>query len=77
MGHIGHEKDEVCLEVKSTELYKDYVNYCDVHLMCQAETMNSFGRQMHDRLNFESRRRSVGIHYIVYCDKDNRFNVKR
>jgi len=74
--HIGHEKDEVRLELRSVDLYKDYVNYCDVHLMCQAETMNAFGRQMHDRLNFESRRRSVGVHYIVYCDKGNRFNVK-
>jgi len=74
--HIGHDSEEVRLEIKSTDLYRDYVTYCDVHLMCQAETMNSFGRQMHDRLNFESRRRSAGIHYIVYCDIDNRFNVK-
>jgi len=74
--HVGHESDEVCLDIKSADLYRDYVDYCENRLQCDAETLNSFGRQMHDRLNFESKRRSVGIYYRVYCDKDNRFNVK-
>ena len=73
--HVGHDKDEVCLDIKSAILYKDYADYCTHKLECQPETMNAFGRQMHDRLNFESKRKAQGVHYRVYCNKDNRFNV--
>lgn len=73
--HIGHEKEEICLEMRSADLYADYADYCLKRLGCQPETSNSFGRQMHDRLNFESKRKAVGIYYRVYCDKSNRFNV--
>lgn len=73
--HIGHDEDEVCLDIRSQDLYADYADYCLKRLGCQPDTSNSFGRQMHDRLNFESRRKAVGIYYRVYCDKSNRFNV--
>ena len=75
--HVGHDEDEVCLDIRSVELYSDYSRYCENNIMCQPETMNSFGRQMHDRLHFESRRKTQGVFYRVYCDKDNRFNVNR
>ena len=67
---------EICLDIRSTDLYKDYADYCGHKLQCQAETFNSFGRQMHDRLNFESHRRAAGIYYRVYCDSNNRFNIQ-
>ena len=73
--HVGHDDDEVCLELRSVDLYKDYSDYCENKIMCQPETANSFGRQMHDRLHFESKRKAQGVFYRVYCDKDNRFNV--
>lgn len=73
--HVGHDSEEICLDLRATDLYKDYVAYCETKLMCQPDTSNSFGRQMHDRLNFETRRRSQGRYYRVYCDKTNRFNV--
>ena len=72
--HVGHDDDEVCLELRSVDLYKDYSDYCENKIMCQPETANSFGRQMHDRLHFESKRKAQGVFYRVYCDKDNRFN---
>lgn len=72
--HVGHDHDEVCLELRSTDLYKDYSEYCENNIMCKPETANSFGRQMHDRLHFESKRKAQGVFYRVYCDKDNRFN---
>ena len=75
--HVGHENDEAGLEIRSLELYNDYVNYCHNNIMCEPCTLNAFGRQMHDRLHFESRRVSVGVVYKVYCDKDNRFNLNR
>ena len=75
--HIGHDNDEVCLDIRSVDLYRDYVDYCANRLGCEPDTSNSFGRQMHDRLNFESKRKSAGIHYRVYCDKTNRFNVNK
>ena len=73
--HIGHDDEEVCLEMRSADLYADYTDYCLRRLGCEPDTVNSFGRQMHDRLNFESKRKSVGIYYRVYCDKSNRFNI--
>lgn len=73
--HIGHDEDEVCLDLRSVELYRDYASYCENKLDCLPESSNSFGRQMHDRLNFESHRRSIGVYYRVYCDKSNRFNL--
>lgn len=75
--HVGHDADEVCLDIRAVDLYQDYADYCQHNLMCQPETANNFGRQMHDRLNFEPRRKSTGRMYRVYCDKNNRFNVKR
>ena len=73
--HVGHENDEVCLDLRSIDLYKDYSDYCEHHLMCKQETSNAFGRRMRD-LHFESKRRAQGVFYRVYCDNDNRFNVK-
>lgn len=73
--HIGHDEDEVCLDLRSVDLYRDYASYCENKLDCLPESSNSFGRQMHDRLNFESHRRSIGVYYRVYCDKSNRFNL--
>lgn len=72
--HVRKE-DEVCLDIRSVDLYKDYVDYCERRLQCQAESLNSFGRQMHDRLNFESHRKAQGIYYRAYCDTANRFNT--
>ena len=74
--HVGHEADEVGLELRSVDLYKDYSDYCEHHLMCQPETANAFGRRMHDGLHFESKRKAQGMFYRVYCGVDNRFNVK-
>ena len=74
--HVGHEADEVGLELRSVDLYKDYSDYCEHHLMCQPETANAFGRRMHDGLHFESKRKAQGMFYRVYCGKDNRFNLK-
>ena len=75
--HVGHDADEVCLDIRAVDLYQDYASYCQHNLMCQPETANSFGRQMHDRLNFESKRKAQGRYYRVYCDKSNRFNVTK
>ena len=73
--HVGREKDEAMLDIRSTDLYGDYASYCRNKLLCEPETANSFGRQMHDRLSFESRRRAQGVFYRVYCEIDNRFNT--
>ena len=74
--HVGHDEDEVELDIRSIDLYKDYSDYCANKLMCQPESWNSFSRQMHDRMNFASKRKAGGVVYKVYCDKENRFNVK-
>lgn len=72
--HIGHEDDEVCVTVRSTDLYQDYVRFCENRLMCEPATANQFGRDLR-RLHFESRRESRGVCYRVYCDRKNKFNV--
>lgn len=74
--HVGHDKDEVMLELRSIDLYNDYADYCRNNIMCEPDSVNVFGRQMHDRLHFESRRKAQGKYYIVYCAADSRFNVK-
>jgi hypothetical protein len=73
--HVGHEGDEVMVEVRSTDLYKDYASYCENQLNSEPDTSNLFGRHMYDRLHFEKRRKAQGWYYRVYCDRDNRFNV--
>lgn len=75
--HVGHEADEVCVDIRSQDLYRDYSDYCQNNIMCQPETSNSFGRQMHDRLHFESRRKAQGMFYRVYCERTNRFYVQK
>ena len=72
--HVGHDDDEVGLEIKATELYNDYVDYCQNKIMCEPSKGNAFGRQMHDRLHFESHRKAGGMYYKVWCDKISRFN---
>ena len=74
--HVGHDDDEVMLEIRSVDLYKDYCSYCEGNLMCEPVTAKSFGMQLHDRLHFEPKRKAQGVFYRVYCDKDSRFNIK-
>lgn len=74
--HVGHD-DELMLDVRSVDLYRDYASYCEHHICCEPDSPTSFGRQLHDRLHFESRRKAQGVYYRVYCDKDNKFNVKQ
>ena len=65
------------MDIRSQDLYRDYSDYCQNNIMCQPETSNSFGRQMHDRLHFESRRKAQGMFYRVYCERTNRFYVQK
>lgn len=74
--HVGHD-DEVCLDIRSIDLYNDYKAYCENHLLCEEDNLKQFGLSMHNRLNFESHRKAQGVYYRVYCDKDNKFNVKQ
>ena len=74
--HVGHEDDEVCVDIRATDLYNDYAGYCVNNIMCEPVSGNAFGRQMHDRLHFETHRRASGLHYRVYCDKNHWFNQK-
>ena len=73
--HVGHEDDETAVDIRSTDLYSDYYTYCQEKLLTQPVSVNMFGRVMMDA-HFEKRRTSVGNVYRVYCDKDNRFNIK-
>lgn len=72
--HVGHEADEVCVSVRFTDLYADYVSFCENRLMCDAGSSNQFSRDLR-RLHFESRRESRGVCYMAYCDAKNKFNV--
>lgn len=71
--HIGHEDDEVCVSVRSCELYADYSSFCQNKLLCEPCTQNQFGRDM-SRLFFKSVRRSCGKCYEIYCDARSKFN---
>lgn len=73
--HVGHDDEEIGLLIRSSDLYKDYSNYCEHKLMCEPDSLNSFGRQMHDRLNFRTERKASARYYKVYCNKTNRFNI--
>lgn len=74
--HVGHD-DEVCLEIRGIDLYNDYKSYCENLIHCEEDNLKVFGTNLHDRLNFERHRKAQGVYYRVYCDKDNKFNVKQ
>ncbi len=74
--HVGHDDDEVCVSVRSCELYSDYSSYCKNRLLCEPCTQNQFGRDM-SRLFFKSVRKSCGKCYEIYCDARSKFNNQK
>lgn len=73
--HVGHEHDEVSVDMRFQDLYADYDNYCRHRLMCNPVSTNQFGRDLR-RLHFESHRLPGGMKYRVWCDVRNKFYTK-